>query len=192
MNILSLLLPLIALASPPPGTINLEGSCLIERAAGNETVPLHLTFGSKLFVLGYVGDDGGDYEINIVNNGGSRFEAESGAVAIGFARANAVIQNPPLLCPTSPEEARLACQEQNRINNPPFVPAPSDHFSARRNENGDVKYEILGRANPDNFQITKVQIPASKIVDFNTVTIETPPARLGGVKASCSLSATRN
>lgn len=185
------LFPALASAMPPPGTINLHGSCRITRPSGTQEIPLGPTFGSHLHVLGYVGDDGGDYEINIANNGGTTFEREMGALSVGFARANAVFRNPPLLCPTSPEDRRKACEDENLRNHPPFVPAPSDRFSRKANLDGNVKYEFLG-SSPDNFQVSKIAVPGSRIVDLNPVAIETPHASLGGVLASCSLSATRN
>lgn len=195
MKILSavFLLPIAALASPPPGTINLAGSCTISSATGSKTVPLFAAFRSRAFVLGYKGDDGGDYEINIVNNGGSGFEKVHGAIVIGFARANSEIRNPPLLCPTVPDEARRECEERNQRENPPFVPYPSDKFTYLPNKTGDVKYEVLmGEGGPDKFTVTRFGVPSEQIRENDDLKIQTPRAALGGVLASCSLSASRN
>lgn len=194
MNLLSLLfLPLIAQASPPPGVVMLSGSCTIERPSGSQTVKLWMGYHSRLSVLGYKGEDGGEYEINIANNGGNKtFEALHGSVVIGFGRANAEVRNPPRLCPVAPEEARRECLAENERNNPPFVPAPTDTFENRPNLSGDVKYEILmGEGGPDNFRVTKIAVPKKDLREFEAVTIQTPRAALGGVLASCLIKATQ-
>lgn len=178
MTLLTLALTLSTAAfAAAPGT--LEGICTISTNGVASSHSFSVPANGKA-VLGYDGIDDGGYKVSVVNNtGNAELEQAFGALIIGFSRMDASFRNPPLLCPTSPEELRRECEEENRRNNPPRDNYPRDRFTAIEN-NGSADAE----ANFRDGGFTKTTISSKRAVDG--LAFLTPVATLGGVKAECS------
>ncbi len=135
-------------------------------------------------VLGYVGTDSGNYKITVVNNTADHLKEKTwGSLAIGFARDIGGLQNPPLLCPTSPEDLKRKCEKENAINNPEHITAPLAQFTEVEND-GSASAEALNPSSPGPYTFTRVEVWPAQLVDGMVVT--TPEAKLGGVAASCT------
>ena len=170
--------PTLSLAAAP-GT--LSGNCQIRMGGSAQDFAFNVPANAKV-VLGYNGLDDGDYKISIVNNTGVPvFENAWYSLGIGFARDYPGIQNPPILCPTSPEDARQACLEENQRNNPPYIPAPRGVFTRIEN-NGSIDAEVIAEGN-GVFVFNGAQIPSESVRDGLLIT--PPPASLGGVGITC-------
>lgn len=72
-------------------------------------------------------------KIEVLNNLGHENEGFFYALAIAVSDDRKTWTSPPRLCPTSPESAKLECEEDDRRRNPPYVAAPKDHFALVKN-----------------------------------------------------------
>lgn len=186
----------LSFAATHSGGISLSGNCSVESANSQQTFEVESHSSQKL-ILGYIGEDNGRYKISIVNNGQSVFEILHGAVQVGFSRDDLSIRNPPVLCPSFPEDLKRECEEQNNKHNPPFVPAPTDGFQEVSNDNGQADADIgpafeKGHVDPNHFTVYKTVVTSDKILNSgDSFSFQTPVIGMGNVKATCSLVALR-
>jgi hypothetical protein len=165
-----------ALAAPV-GT--LSGICDLRAAGDTRSVSFSAAPGDKL-ILGVDGSDGGAYKISIVNNGNLPELARAfGALAIGFSREDARFRNPPRLCPSAPEEARIACEAQEAHERLPVQRFSREAFERVTND-GHADAEYL-RSGP-----TATLVPESSVRD--SLNFETAAHELGGVAMQCRAS----
>ena len=180
----------VAQAVPMGGSIELIGSCDIGSGANTKTYAFSGIYPSKM-AIAYTGQDGGRYKISIVNNGGTKFEPEYGSIAIGFARENAIVRNPPIACPSQPIERRKQCLEENERQNPPVKLLPTDRFEFIAN-NGIVDAEFSAKVPglpPGQFGQLKFVVPRSQLIDGNSHEFVTMKADLGRIEAQCRFTA---
>ena len=161
-----------------PGS--LKGKCEIKSSSGS-TIKSFEALPNQKWAIGFVGEDGGNYRISVVNNVGTPDNAQiwGWALAIGVARDKneSTLRNPPTLCPRTPEAARKACQLENQKGEIP--PTPNVAFVEEEND-GHVEYEFIYREN----RVSRAGLKNSQLVDG--AVLSTHNENFGYVQVACS------
>lgn len=161
-----------------PGT--LQGNCEIKSSSGS-TIKSFEALPNQKWAIGFIGEDGGNYRISVVNNVGTPDNEQiwGWALAIGIARDKneSAFRNPPTLCPATPEAARKACEFENQKNE--ILPTPNVAFIEEEND-GHVEYELVDRQS----RLSRAGLKSSQLVDGAVITTRTE--HFGYAQVTCS------
>ena len=118
-------------ASPNARQGRVSGACVISsvQAPGKRRFTFDVGPGEKVelgFLVAPLGEGESPtnvFSVEVGNDIGTSFQKDFGGFVLGFARPpeTYVFRNPPVLCPTSPEDAREQCLREN----PPQLPLPA-------------------------------------------------------------------
>jgi hypothetical protein len=129
-----------------------------------------------------------DMKVQVVNNIGTDYAEPFYALgfAIDFDRDN-TLRSPPELCPTRPQDARVACQERNARSHPPYIPAPQDKFTFMQ-PNPGILDSIYTQIQGENGEIGIAQ-SLYPIYEDQVVSglRKTKTLTLNGVKVTCDI-----
>jgi hypothetical protein len=161
-----------------PGT--LTGHCEIKDSSGS-TIKSFEAEANQKWAIGFIGEDGGNCRISVVNNLGTPDNEQiwGWALAIGIARDKneSSFRNPPTLCPATPADARKACELENQKNE--IQPTPNLAFIEEAND-GHVEYEVVDHQS----RISLAGLKSSQLVDGAVITTRTE--NFGHAQVTCT------